>query len=121
MRVWVIMGNDYPAAVCASEKLAEKFVEAMKELEREKQGKATRFGPVIYWRHYSFDLMGDATGTTQGGGVPRIEVSADEVVVCGVRVPRPSGISPGQWYAFWDRETRDGEAGVRAYGSQYGR
>ena len=48
MKVWVIMGNDYPEAVCNTEEGANKRIA---ECKKEQTG---RYGPraVIYWRSY---------------------------------------------------------------------
>lgn len=52
MKVWVIMGNDFPDAVFSSEKAADKHVEKMKA-ETDKRPGGT---PRIYWRSYEFTL-----------------------------------------------------------------
>ena len=49
MKVYVIMGNDYPDAVFSSREVAEKFV-AEKKKER-KDGLTP-----IYWRLYEFEM-----------------------------------------------------------------
>lgn len=49
MKVYVIMGNDYPDAVFSSREVAEKFV-AEKKKER-KDGLTP-----IYWRSYEFEM-----------------------------------------------------------------
>jgi hypothetical protein len=36
-------------------------------------------------------------------GKPTIDVSADHVVILGIRIPRPPGIAPSQWIEFWTR------------------
>lgn len=58
MRVWVIMGNDYPDAVFASEEAANAYVET-KKAEPASQG---QFSPRIYWRAYDFQLQGEDNG-----------------------------------------------------------
>jgi hypothetical protein len=56
MKVWVVMGNDYPDAVFSSEKAADDFIA---EKKREHEAKAHHEGGAhwkIYWRAYEFDL-----------------------------------------------------------------
>lgn len=49
--VYVVMGNDYPAAVFETAKDAEKYcVEQQKSPRSGHQGVMTR----IHWRHYAF-------------------------------------------------------------------
>lgn len=55
MKVWVVMGNDYPAAVCASAQAAEIFIDGKKS-EDEERKRSEGGGPRIYWRSYEFDL-----------------------------------------------------------------
>ncbi len=52
--VWVVMGNDFPDAVFATEALASQYVVQKKELDakRVKEHYAT-----IYWRSYAFTLQ----------------------------------------------------------------
>jgi hypothetical protein len=59
MKVFVIMGNDYPVAVFKDETAAEMFCEK-KKAERER---LTRdgFEPRIYWRYYEFNLNEEKT------------------------------------------------------------
>ena len=52
MKVYVIMGNDYPGAVFSTKEAAEKFV-----AERKKKCKDGL--TPIYWRSYEFEM--DAT------------------------------------------------------------
>lgn len=49
MKVFVIMGNDFPDAVRCSKEEAEKYVEKMK---KEHPGQFAK----IYWRVYEFDM-----------------------------------------------------------------
>lgn len=49
MKVYVIMGNDYPDAVVSSQQLADEYIEARKVVD-----KALNIGPKIYWRSYEF-------------------------------------------------------------------
>ncbi len=54
MKVWVIMGNDYPAAVCGSEASANEAVAFFK-----KKTKETSNSPdfnLIHWCHSVFEL-----------------------------------------------------------------
>lgn len=48
MKVWVIMSNDYPDSVFATERLAEEYV---------KSQKAKREDMRIYWRAYEFTVI----------------------------------------------------------------
>lgn len=49
MKVFVVMGNDFPDAVFAKEADAEAYCESKRD------GNATH-GHRIYWRVYGFDL-----------------------------------------------------------------
>jgi len=53
MKVWVIMGNDYPDSVFASEAAAEKYVN-----ERKAEDNPTKDGLCrrIYWRAYEYEV-----------------------------------------------------------------
>jgi hypothetical protein len=53
MRVWVVMGNDYPAAVFDTEEAAKSYIKT-KDMET---GGAER---GIYWRAYDFSLNEEA-------------------------------------------------------------
>lgn len=66
MRVWVIMGNDFPEAVKLSEKDAEDFIKKMKKKEEKEEQVKQPMGPrpkiysmgprqKIYWRSYEFE------------------------------------------------------------------
>lgn len=51
MKVYVVMGNDYPDRVFADEKDAEDY-------RREQSTQADKRGfPRIHWRVYAFDLI----------------------------------------------------------------
>lgn len=52
MKTFVVMGNDFPDAVFASEDLAEAYCVEQRKLN----GKNTT--PHIYWKVYAFDLQG---------------------------------------------------------------
>jgi hypothetical protein len=47
MKVFVVMGNDFPAAVFDNEETAEAYIEHIK---------SEKPNPHIYWRVYPFDL-----------------------------------------------------------------
>lgn len=52
MKVHVVMGNDYPAAVFDDDKLAAAFIEKM-----DGPSNKTKFGHSrIHWRAYEFEL-----------------------------------------------------------------
>jgi len=51
MKIYVVMGNDYPKAAFSSEQKAEEFIAVMKAADK----KADRSGR-IYWRSYEFEL-----------------------------------------------------------------
>lgn len=55
MKVWVIMGNDYPDAVFDSENAAKSYVETKQAAER--VGLRRYETPRIYWRNYEFELQ----------------------------------------------------------------
>lgn len=57
MTVWVVMGNDYPGAVFASEEAAKKYIE--KKIADTPPDQRNSFGhPRIFWRSYKFELQG---------------------------------------------------------------
>lgn len=53
MKVWVIMGNDFPAGVKSTEAEAEAFCRVRGEMNasRLKNGRG-----MIYWRCYEFEV-----------------------------------------------------------------
>lgn len=57
MKVYVVMGNDYPAAVYADEDAAA--TRCREEAAKNEKRKLDGYG-AIYWRYYDFDLQ---TGT----------------------------------------------------------
>ena len=34
---------------------------------------------------------------------PQVDVTMNDVTVCGVRIKRPDSIAPSQWLYFWER------------------
>jgi hypothetical protein len=54
MKVYVIMGNDYPDAVFRRKDEAEAYVELKKKQDEEQQRQGHG---RIYWRVYDFDLQ----------------------------------------------------------------
>lgn len=52
MKMFVIMGNDFPEGICSTEEKAKAVVVLKKA---EEQG-LTYDHPRIYWRHYEFDV-----------------------------------------------------------------
>lgn len=55
MKVWVIMGNDFPNSVFSNEEDADAYVACMDAAEKKK---LKGFGPRIYWRSYEFEVEG---------------------------------------------------------------
>lgn len=55
MKVWVIMGNDFPDAVLESEEAADKYINHKKELTKRKM--EILGGSMIYWRSYEFEVQ----------------------------------------------------------------
>ncbi len=53
MKVFVVMGNEHPAAVFAHEELAEKYMQ-----EKRKEDRINAHLRRTYWRFYDFELMG---------------------------------------------------------------
>lgn len=53
MKVWVIMGNDFPDCVFAAEEAAAAYIKA-KEADEAKQ-REKGFGR-IYWRSYAYEV-----------------------------------------------------------------
>lgn len=58
MKVWVLMGNDYPEAVFADELIAESELAKIKEKAGAGLKSWERACARIYWRLYPFDLEG---------------------------------------------------------------
>lgn len=56
MKVWVIMGNDFPDAVYGNEEAAGKYIDK-KKIEKEEHKKRGESGSMIYWRPYEFELI----------------------------------------------------------------
>lgn len=54
MKVYVVMGNDYPHCVFSSETVAEAYCNAKTAKEKEMSDKQIR--SRIYWRHYEFEV-----------------------------------------------------------------
>lgn len=54
MKVFVVMKNDYPAAVFASQALADEFIR-LREQDKQLQNAQVWTGP-IFWRAYDFEL-----------------------------------------------------------------
>ena len=52
MKVWVLMGNDWPDSVYATKKKAEAAVKQRREIDDH----AVDHRPRIYWRHYEFEV-----------------------------------------------------------------
>ena len=55
MKVWVIMGNDYPDSVFASEEAAEKYIAGKKAEHLRAQQLGGGFSR-IHWRSYEFEV-----------------------------------------------------------------
>lgn len=55
MKVWVIMGNDFPSAVRLTKRAADRYVERKKEEGRNPMY-CQRYSHRIYWRHYEFKV-----------------------------------------------------------------
>lgn len=53
MKVYVVMGNDFPDAVFDSQKKAEQFIEQKK---KEDDKIKEKYYARIYWRAYEFEL-----------------------------------------------------------------
>lgn len=49
MKVWVVMSNDYPDSVFATERLAETYIQRQ-------QQRRDDYSPRIYWRAYEFNV-----------------------------------------------------------------
>jgi hypothetical protein len=50
MKVYVVMGNDYPDAVFKDERKADEYVEMKKKYYSDHSRRP------IHWRHYEFEL-----------------------------------------------------------------
>jgi hypothetical protein len=51
--VHVVMGNDFPAAVFSTAKLADDYVKA---LQAEEPSRKPYMSPRVYWRVYEFEV-----------------------------------------------------------------
>ncbi len=60
MKVYVVMGNDYPDAVFQAEAAAEKYVGERTISEKAAASKPDMFHRRIYYRYYEFELQGAA-------------------------------------------------------------
>lgn len=56
MKVYVIMGNDFPECVFDTEEKAEAFCTERKKLD-EAERKTPGYGRRIYWRVYEFEVQ----------------------------------------------------------------
>lgn len=56
MKVWVIMGNDYPDAVALSEERADAYIKRKQEEELIRQ-RLSGSRQKIYWRLYEFETV----------------------------------------------------------------
>ena len=60
MKVWVVMGNDYPSGVFSSEDLANKHIDHQKaKLAKQQEHLDKYMRPRIYWRATEFNLDGE--------------------------------------------------------------
>jgi len=57
MKVWVVMGNDFPETVLDSADGAFSFVKEQKRLGNIEAEKKSWNRPTIYWRFYEFELQ----------------------------------------------------------------
>lgn len=63
MKVWVVMGNDYPDSVYKTENAAATFINAKNEEREKADRKKRRLGSGsggygrIYWRSYEFEIQ----------------------------------------------------------------
>lgn len=54
MKIWVVMGNDFPDAVFDTEAGAKQYCKDKRDANKAHREKMP--GPTIYWRSYEFDL-----------------------------------------------------------------
>lgn len=54
-KVYIVMGNDYPAAVFSDKKIAEAYCYKKKKEEKPHESAVWK-GTQIYWRSYEFTL-----------------------------------------------------------------
>lgn len=52
MKVWVVMGNDFPDAVFFTKASAEAYCERKRD-----EPKIDPYHARIYWRHYEFEVQ----------------------------------------------------------------
>lgn len=58
MKVWVVMGNDFPDAVFVSREAAEEYCAKERVDEADQRIRnGDKFGPRIHWRTYEFELQ----------------------------------------------------------------
>jgi hypothetical protein len=56
--VWVVMGNDFPDCVCATQEIAERYV-AAKRHDQDLINSSSQTGYIarVYWRAHEFQLI----------------------------------------------------------------
>jgi hypothetical protein len=54
MKVYVVMGNDFPAAVFSTLEKSEIFCDEKRK--EDKMRKDQGLGPPVYWRVYEFEM-----------------------------------------------------------------
>ncbi len=62
MKVYVIMGNDYPDGVMTDKSTAEELCELRMDAQKRRKGikgDPCERGPRIYWRTYEYELDGE--------------------------------------------------------------
>jgi len=78
INAWVVMGNDYPAGVFASERAADDFILFQRWLNLIKSDNQRQ---MIFWRHYEFTLDTEYLPPTlhPGKGKPFKEMMTDDL------------------------------------------
>lgn len=56
MKAFVVMSNDFPDSVFATETAAEEYVAEKLEKQRLQKTGGNFFGAHIHWRYYEFDV-----------------------------------------------------------------
>lgn len=56
MRVYVVISDDFPDSVFATERAAKKYCEQQRAKDKDVDGNRRIMGPRIYWNYHTFDV-----------------------------------------------------------------
>lgn len=102
MKVFVVMGNDFPDSVWSTQELADKAIEQNEEADKV----ARPYGPGIHWRSYEFNADNDRQETTPHTALHFVfdgPPSHESGRFVEVETPEGRSVNAGEW-----RERKDG-------------